>query len=200
MTLLSIAVKLPLYLTSSMSRVQDQLSKLTGGTTLICICMGFFMPSLGTYRESECFNNTAALSIFVDTIVVNICIQMHTGVIILFRAEHIVILCFMLILLMVLLYLALDIHSHNEISRDGIKEEFVKGEDSMPHRVKVSYLLSYYSNLQFMLSRMPLSTLESVLCVLSALVLLKIITIAIASLAIAFRRFSSKMEFRMENF
>ncbi|KAK9138663.1 hypothetical protein Sjap_009257 [Stephania japonica] len=102
----------------------------------------------------------------------------------------------------------------------------------MPHRVKVSYLLSYYSNLQFMLSRMPLSTLESVLCVLSALVLLKatfkslvskqfdlcegsiyvykwsimiafvsqIITIAIASLAIAFRRFSSKMEFKMENF
>ncbi|KAK9138683.1 hypothetical protein Sjap_009277 [Stephania japonica] len=60
-----------------MPRVQDQLSKLTG-TALICICMGFCMPSLGTYRESERFSNMVALSIFVVTIVVNICIQMHT--------------------------------------------------------------------------------------------------------------------------
>ncbi|KAK9138687.1 hypothetical protein Sjap_009281 [Stephania japonica] len=52
LTLLSIVAKLPVDLTSPMPRVQDQLSKLTG-TALICISMGFFMPSIGTYTESE---------------------------------------------------------------------------------------------------------------------------------------------------
>ncbi|KAK9138691.1 hypothetical protein Sjap_009285 [Stephania japonica] len=54
LTLLSIVAKLPVDLTSPMPRVQDQLSKLTG-TALICISMGFFMPSIGTYTESECY-------------------------------------------------------------------------------------------------------------------------------------------------
>ncbi|KAK9138682.1 hypothetical protein Sjap_009276 [Stephania japonica] len=78
LTLLSIVAKLPADLTSPMPRVQDQLSKLTG-TALICISMGFFMPSIGTYTESEYFSNMVALTIFEVTVVVNICIQMHTG-------------------------------------------------------------------------------------------------------------------------
>ncbi|KAK9141188.1 hypothetical protein Scep_010869 [Stephania cephalantha] len=173
LTLLSIAVKLPLDLTSPMPRVQDQLSKLTG-TTLICICMGFCMPSLGTYRESECFSNMVALSIFVVTIVVNICIQMHTGVIILFRAEHTIILCCMTILLMALWYSALEIHKHNEFSHDCIKENFVKGQKSMLHRLKLSYLWSYNSNPQFMLCRRPLSKFITVICMICSVLILKV--------------------------
>ncbi|KAK9116313.1 hypothetical protein Sjap_015260 [Stephania japonica] len=173
LTLLSVAVKLPLDLTSPMPRVLDQLSKLTG-TTLICICMGFFMPSLGTYRESECFSNMAALSIFVVTIIVNVSIQMHTGVINLFRTEHIIILCCMMILLMILWYLAFDIHSYNEISHDGIKEFFVKSKKSMLYRLKVSYLCSYNSNPQLMLCRMMLSAVVYALCMISLVVILKV--------------------------
>ncbi|KAK9081298.1 hypothetical protein Syun_030661 [Stephania yunnanensis] len=172
LTLLSIAVKLPLDLTSSMPRVQDQLSKLTG-TTLICICMGVFMPSLGTYRESECFNNMAALSIFVVTIVVNVCIQMRTGVIILFRTEHVIILCCLMILLVALWYYASEIHSQNEITHDGIKDIVVDGKGSMLQRLKMSYLCGFNSNPQFRLCRHPLSTLVATLCVLSLVVLLK---------------------------
>ncbi|KAK9159671.1 hypothetical protein Syun_006012 [Stephania yunnanensis] len=172
LTLLSIAVKLPLDLTSSMPRVQDQLSKLTG-TTLICICMGVFMPSLGTYRESECFNNMAALTIFVVTIVVNVCIQMRTGVIILFRTEHVIILCCLMILLVALWYYASEIHSQNEITHDGIKDIVVDGKGSMLQRLKMSYLCGFNSNPQFRLCRYPLSTLVATLCVLSLVVLLK---------------------------
>ncbi|KAK9137736.1 hypothetical protein Sjap_008330 [Stephania japonica] len=149
-----------------MPRVSDQLSKLTG-TTLMCLCMGFFMPSLGTYRESESFSNMAALSIFMITIVVNICIQMHTGVIILFRTEHIIILCCIMILLMALWYIALEIHNHNEVSHDAIKENFVKGQKSLLHRLKLNYLCSYNSNPQFTLCRWPLNSLVSVVCFLS---------------------------------
>ncbi|KAK9140995.1 hypothetical protein Scep_010676 [Stephania cephalantha] len=46
--------KLPVDLTSSMPITLDQLSKLTG-TTLICVCMAFLMPSLGLTSYSECF-------------------------------------------------------------------------------------------------------------------------------------------------
>ncbi|KAK9081853.1 hypothetical protein Syun_031069 [Stephania yunnanensis] len=173
LTLLSVAVKLPLDLTSPMPRVSDQLSKLTG-TTLLCICMGFFMPSLGTYRESESFSNMAALSIFVVTIVVNICIQMRTGVIILFRTEHIITLCCIMILLMALWYIALEIHSHNEVSHDAIRENFVKGQKSLLRRLKLSYLCSYNSNPQLMLSRLPVNTLVSAVCFLSCFVQSKV--------------------------
>ncbi|KAK9160008.1 hypothetical protein Syun_006349 [Stephania yunnanensis] len=173
LTLLSIAVKLPLDLTSSMPRVQDQLSKITG-TSLVCICMGFFMPSLGTCRESECFNNMAALSIFVVTIVANVCIQMYTGAIILFRGELIVVLCCMMVLLMALWCFASEIHSHNEVSHDGIKDNLVKGKGTMLHRLKVSFLLGYNSNPQFTLCRRPLSTFATTLCVLSSFVLMKV--------------------------
>ncbi|KAK9159673.1 hypothetical protein Syun_006014 [Stephania yunnanensis] len=173
LTLLSIAVKLPLDLTSSMPRVQDQLSKLTG-TTLICICMGVFMPSLGTCRESESFNNMAALSIFVVTIAVDVCIQMYTGVIILYRAEHIIILFCMMILLVALWHFASRIHSQNEVSHDGIKDIFMKGKGSMLHRLKVSYLRGYDSNPQFMLWRRPLSILVATLCMISLVVLMRV--------------------------
>ncbi|KAK9138664.1 hypothetical protein Sjap_009258 [Stephania japonica] len=173
LTLLSIAVKLPLDLTSPMPRVQDQLSKLTG-TTLMCICMGIFFPSLGTYRESECFNNMAALTIFVVTILVNICIQMHTGLIFLFQAEHITIICCMMILLVALWYFASEIHSQNEVSHDGIKAFIMKGSGSMLHRLRVSYVRVYDSNPQFMLCRRSLNTLVTTLCVISAVVLMKV--------------------------
>ncbi|KAK9159670.1 hypothetical protein Syun_006011 [Stephania yunnanensis] len=156
-----------------MPRAQDQLSKLTG-TTLMCICMGIFFPSLGTYRESECFNNMAALTIFVMTIVVNTCIQMHTGLIFSFQAEHITVLCCMMILLVALWYFASEIHSQNEVSHDGIKAFMMKGCGSMRHRLRVSYLRGYDSNPQFMLCRRPLSILVATLCVISAVVLMKV--------------------------
>ncbi|KAK9102710.1 hypothetical protein Sjap_019964 [Stephania japonica] len=173
LTLLSIAVKLPLDLTSSMPRVQDQLSKITG-TTLICICMGFFMPSLGTCRKSECFKNMTALSIFVVTVVVNLCIQMYTGVIILFRGELIIVMCCMMILLMALWCFASEIQSHNEVSHDGIKDNLIRGKGTMLHRLKVSFLLGYNSNPQFTLCRCPLSIFVTTLCVLSSFILMKV--------------------------
>ncbi|KAK9116411.1 hypothetical protein Sjap_015358 [Stephania japonica] len=90
LTLLAIAAKIPVDLTTKMPSAHDQLSKLTGTTILVCICMGFLMPSLGINRKSENWSNVLSLSIFVVPVVVNICTQLYTGVIMLFREEHII--------------------------------------------------------------------------------------------------------------
>ncbi|KAK9159648.1 hypothetical protein Syun_005989 [Stephania yunnanensis] len=173
LTLLSVAVKLPLDLTTSMPSALDQLSKLTG-TSLLCICMAFFLPSLGLNTYSDCFTNMVALTIFVVTVVVNVCIQMHTGVIFLFRVQHIIILCCIIVLLIVLWHCAFDIHSQNEANIKAIKGKFTKGENNIFRGLKKCFLLSYNLNPQFMLCRNVVSNLVAALCAICSVLLLKV--------------------------
>ncbi|KAK9081851.1 hypothetical protein Syun_031067 [Stephania yunnanensis] len=173
LTLLSIAVKLPVDLTSPMPGVQDQLSKLTG-TALICNSMGFFMPSLGMNTNSECFTNMIALSILAVTVVVNICIQLHTGVIFLFRVQHILILCSMIILLMTLWFCSLYVHNEKEASTDGIKDCLTNGRKSMFYRLQMCYLYSYSSDPQFhMIYKTVFNVFVSMICTLCSVLLIR---------------------------
>ncbi|KAK9134552.1 hypothetical protein Syun_013882 [Stephania yunnanensis] len=109
LTLLAIVSKLPVDLTTNMPSASDQITKLTG-TIMVCVSMAFMMPSMGANRKAESISNMIALSLFVVTIVVNICIQLRTGVIFSFFWEHILISCFMVIMLAVFL------HSTNNIN------------------------------------------------------------------------------------
>ncbi|KAK9138036.1 hypothetical protein Sjap_008630 [Stephania japonica] len=113
LTLLAISTKLPVDLTNVMPSVWDQLSKLCG-TQLICICLVFMTPSTGTMNNSELLANLATLAMTIVTIIVNICIQMATGVIFSFKVEHIITMIFMLILL---LMLCLRLVSNDETAR-----------------------------------------------------------------------------------
>ncbi|KAK9159869.1 hypothetical protein Syun_006210 [Stephania yunnanensis] len=79
LAILAVAAKLPVDLTSSMPSALDQLSKLTG-TAFICICMAFLMPSPGLTSFSESISNMISLTIFVITVLINVCTQMRTGV------------------------------------------------------------------------------------------------------------------------
>ncbi|KAK9159652.1 hypothetical protein Syun_005993 [Stephania yunnanensis] len=143
LTLLAIAAKIPVDLTTKMPSAHDQLSKLTG-TALICICMGFMMPSLGINRESENWSNVMALSILVVTVVVNICIQLYTGVII-----------------------------QKGITVALNKDRFKKGEGSMLQRLKLCYLYAYHSNPQIELCKDADSASTSIICIVSSVVLLQ---------------------------
>ncbi|KAK9160007.1 hypothetical protein Syun_006348 [Stephania yunnanensis] len=173
LTLLSIAVKLPVDLTTSMPGVQDQLSKLSGNA-LMCNSMGFFMPSLGMYSYSECFTNVVALSILVITAVVNICIQMHTGVIILFRAEHILIMCSMIVLLITLWFCTLYVHNEKEASADGIKGHLTSGRKSMFYRLQMCYLRAYNSDPQFhVIYKTVINVCVGMICFLCSVVLIQ---------------------------
>ncbi|KAK9159663.1 hypothetical protein Syun_006004 [Stephania yunnanensis] len=153
-----------------MPSAHDQLSKLTG-TALICICMGFMMPSLGINRGSENWSNVLALSILVVTVVGNICIQLHTGVIILFRAEHIIMLCCMMLLLLAYFAATFEINSQRGFSVDPNKDLFKKGEGSMLERLKLCYLFAYHCNPQLVLCKDVDSVPISVLCIVSPVVL-----------------------------
>ncbi|KAK9138659.1 hypothetical protein Sjap_009253 [Stephania japonica] len=172
LTLLAIAAKIPVDLTTKMPSTHDQLSKLTG-TTLICTCMGFLMPSLGIGRESESWTNMIAFSILVVTVVVNICIQLYTGVIILFRVEHIIVLCCMMLLLLALFCATYDINSQKGLTVDQNKDLLKKGHGSMLDRLKLCYLYAYNSNPQLELCKDLDSIPVGVLCIVSAIILLQ---------------------------
>ncbi|KAK9141032.1 hypothetical protein Scep_010713 [Stephania cephalantha] len=164
-----------------MPSAQDQLSKLAG-TTFICICMGFFMPSLGLTTDSECLSNMISLTIFVVTVLVNICIQMHTGVITSFKAEHIVILCCMMLLLMMLWHYAPMLSAQKQVFADFTKARFANGDGSLLERLKLCYLCTFQSNPQFMFCRKLMCPSTSMLCAICSAVLLQAV----------FRSFASK--------
>ncbi|KAK9159665.1 hypothetical protein Syun_006006 [Stephania yunnanensis] len=172
LTLLAIAAKIPVDLTTDMPSALDQLSKLTG-TTLICICMGFLMPSLGINGESESWINMLALSILVVTVVINICIQLYTGVIILFRVEHIIVLCCMMLLLLALLCATYDINCQKSLTVDQNKDLLNKGRGSMLERLKLCYVYAYHSNPQLELCKDLDSSFIGILCVVSPVVLVQ---------------------------
>ncbi|KAK9150209.1 hypothetical protein Syun_008518 [Stephania yunnanensis] len=181
LTLIAIATKLPVDLTTAMPSAQDQLSKLTG-TIFICICMGFFMPSLGSGTESECMSNMASLSILAITVFANICIQMHTGLVQLYHSEHIIILCCMILMLTTLWKDALDIDYDKRFSNDHIKEYFMsKGRGSLLQRLKVCFLYSYESNPQLRRCRKNISPATCALCSICIVVLLKVILQSLVS-------------------
>ncbi|KAK9131873.1 hypothetical protein Scep_011401 [Stephania cephalantha] len=174
LTLLGIATKLPVNLTISMTSAQGQLSKLTG-TTLICTCMGFLMPSLGLGTESDLLSNMISLSIFVITVLVNVCIQMRTGVIYLFQSEHIIILACMMLLLVALWFSAITLYNEKQNSTYYIKDYLTDGRGSLLQRLKVCFLYKYGSNLQFRLCRKDICPATCVLCITCVVVLLQAI-------------------------
>ncbi|OVA05143.1 hypothetical protein BVC80_8895g10 [Macleaya cordata] len=177
LSLLSIATKLPVDLTTPMPRTQDQLSKLSS-TTLMCICMGFFMPSLGIKQESECFWNMAGLSLLVVTVVADVSIQMFTGVIFFFKVEHLIVLACMLLLLAVMWSSILDINQGKRVTLDQNRRLFERGitgkrdPETMIQRLKWCYMYSFSSNPQFVLCQISHCATIGMLCIVCFVVLL----------------------------
>ncbi|GKC33473.1 hypothetical protein Tco_1040767 [Tanacetum coccineum] len=80
LTVIAVAMKLPVDLTSSMPGNVDQVAKL-GSMAFMCSMMANLLPSLATMDSKELFTNIAALVVLVITFVVNVCIQIATGVV-----------------------------------------------------------------------------------------------------------------------
>ncbi|KAK9140918.1 hypothetical protein Scep_010599 [Stephania cephalantha] len=173
LTLLGVATKIPVDLTSYMPSDLDQLSKLSG-TTVICIYMGSIFPSLGGSRESESISNLVALGIFVVTVFVNICIQISTKVIFSFVIEHILILCFMLILWFLLWYCTTrEMKNLKDVLAERNRQLFENGKGSLMHRVKRWYMYSCVYNPQLLLCRVPPGVTAEIICVFCSIILLQ---------------------------
>ncbi|KAI3523297.1 hypothetical protein L1887_01358 [Cichorium endivia] len=80
LTVIAVAIKLPMDLTNLMPGYVDQGAKI-GGLGFMCIMMANALPSLGTMDNKELVTNMIALGVLEITLVVNVCIQINTGVI-----------------------------------------------------------------------------------------------------------------------
>ncbi|XP_021995167.1 uncharacterized protein LOC110892301 [Helianthus annuus] len=81
LTLIAVAMKLHVDLTSRMPGVVDQLAKLES-MVFMCTMMANLMPSLYSMDIEALLANIAALGVLVTTLVLNVCIQIKTGVVV----------------------------------------------------------------------------------------------------------------------
>ncbi|XVF52629.1 hypothetical protein PTKIN_Ptkin05aG0033600 [Pterospermum kingtungense] len=181
LTIITVAVKLSVDLNTPMPRGLDQLAKLSS-TTLICTVMGNSMPSLGTMENSELFTNIIALGILVITVIVNICIQLGTGVIYVFSVEHAIIMFLMLVLLVVLSFSALTVPTikhylelkykkkyelaQEECSKSDATDKNV--EEKLKEALMRYWMMAHTSSPQFVMGRSVTCTASGALSLLSA--------------------------------
>ncbi|KAM0065756.1 hypothetical protein Hdeb2414_s0003g00118251 [Helianthus debilis subsp. tardiflorus] len=78
LTLIAIAMKLPVDLTTKMSSIEVSTSKNCSISFLVTMIANF-LPSLGLMNDKELLMNIVALEILVVTVIVNILIQTYTN-------------------------------------------------------------------------------------------------------------------------
>ncbi|KAK9081284.1 hypothetical protein Syun_030647 [Stephania yunnanensis] len=159
LTLLSVSTKLTGDFTTSMPSAWDQLSKLCG-TSLICISIGFFRPSIVNMSDAELSASLGTLTVMVLSAVVNVSLQISTGAIFLFKVEHAVVMIIMILLLGVM-------GCFKFRSPDYLCEPFRKSIIHLPrnmYTLKRCYIHSYITDPQLMLCRFSQNATVGVLC------------------------------------
>ncbi|KAL8539799.1 hypothetical protein ACS0TY_001411 [Phlomoides rotata] len=182
LTLIGVAVKLSVDLNTSMPRPHDQLAKLSS-TTFICTAIANSMPSLGSMENKELMMNVVALGILVVTVIVNVCIQMGTGVIYVFWIEHAVVMFLMIVLFAILISSSIAIPTTKYVLdvKYNKKYQLVKKEcrencnPSITHKLKDDltryWMMAHTCNPQFVVGRLATCTASGAFCLLSTLTL-----------------------------
>ncbi|KZV45335.1 hypothetical protein F511_04073 [Dorcoceras hygrometricum] len=182
LTIIAVAVKLSVDLNTSMPRSHDQLTKLSS-TAFMCTVIGNSLPSLGTMRDKEMMMNVLALGILVITIIVNVCIQLGTGVIYVFFIEHVVVMLLMVILFAIVVSLALAFPAikfyldlkYNKKYKIAKTESINHANDSITQRLTDDleryWVMAHTCNPQFVMGRLATCTASGAFCLLSALIL-----------------------------
>ncbi|PWA87103.1 hypothetical protein CTI12_AA135620 [Artemisia annua] len=80
LSVIAVAIKLPMDINNSMPGDVDQATNL-GSMAFMCTMMANLLPSLATMDNKELLANIIALVVLVITLVVNVCIQIITGVV-----------------------------------------------------------------------------------------------------------------------
>ncbi|KAI3523301.1 hypothetical protein L1887_01362 [Cichorium endivia] len=79
LTVLAVTIKVPMDLSNLMPGFVDVLAKF-GSVWFMCTMMANLLPSLAIMETKELVANIIALGVLVITLVVNICIQIYTGI------------------------------------------------------------------------------------------------------------------------
>ncbi|WOH12187.1 hypothetical protein DCAR_0831686 [Daucus carota subsp. sativus] len=184
LTLLGVAMKLPLDLNSSMPGQADQLVKLSS-CVFLCTIMGNYLPSLGALHDEGILSNVVALAILVITLVVNIGIELDTGVIYHnLWVEYILVSFFLMILLVILCFSALAVPTtkkylewkYSELHRVAFyKPEENKGKlirvEKLIEDVRKYWMMVQTGNPQFVLARSVTCAAAGVVCLFAAFIL-----------------------------
>ncbi|KAI9076464.1 hypothetical protein K1719_041450 [Acacia pycnantha] len=182
LTLIGVAVKLSVDLNTSMPLHHEQLAKLSS-SALICTIMANSMPSLGAMETKDMFMNLMALAILVITVIVNICMQLGTGVIYVFWKEHILLMFLMLIILLLMVSSALTVpttkqyleYKYSKKYEMAKKKCLAQTEGTVTQRGKykltILWMMAHTCSPQFVVGRSPTCIASGAFCLLSAMIL-----------------------------
>ncbi|XP_076882967.1 uncharacterized protein LOC143531588 [Bidens hawaiensis] len=191
-TVITIAMKLPVDLSSEMPSYMDQAAKL-GSLAFMCTMMANFMPSLAAMDNKALLQNVIGLSILVITMIVNIHIDIYTGVI-----KHIhsnisrvnssvfdfvmiayVYTAIMLLLLVITIASSLTIPTSKEIlevkyqttnrtilTDKQLQHTQASKVEKLRQHVRKYWVMAETGSPQFVMAINPLSTASGVICVI----------------------------------
>ncbi|XP_049372988.1 uncharacterized protein LOC125837959 [Solanum verrucosum] len=185
LTLLGVVVKLPLDLNNPMPGKIDQMAKLSS-VVFMSTAMANFMPSLALMDNKDILMGMTALGILVITLVVNVCIELGTGIIYSEKTEHIVVMLSMVFLFVIMCFSALTvptIKSYLELEyreRGNMIEidDLVDGEKPVEVKLKENlskfFVMAKTGNPQFVMARSATCAACCAICCLNCLLLLEV--------------------------
>ncbi|KZV52154.1 hypothetical protein F511_07109 [Dorcoceras hygrometricum] len=189
LTLLAVAMKLPLDLTTRMYATTDRLAKVSS-LIFLSTAMGNFMTCLGAMDNKDIAMNLTALGILVITVITNVCIQIIQMRQFLkgremFGEELVAATCMLLLLVMMIStavmvpttkrYLELKYHEMLKMASDEeILESVEEGSfayDKLKLMIQKYWVMTETSSSQFVIARSVSCTASGALCLLIAFVL-----------------------------
>ncbi|CAA2984459.1 Hypothetical predicted protein [Olea europaea subsp. europaea] len=182
LTLLAIAVKLPMDLNNPMPRYPDQLAKFSS-TVLMSTAMANFMPSLGSMDDKEIFMNMIALGIFVITLLVNVCIQIYTGVIYADWFLQALVMFFIIVMFVIMSFSSLVVPTTKKylefefrkidsmIASEDPRENGMTAIEKLKEDLKKYWIMAETGNPQFVMARSVTCTACCAICILNVLML-----------------------------
>ncbi|GJX21916.1 hypothetical protein Tco_0226361 [Tanacetum coccineum] len=186
-TVIAVAMKLPVDLSSPMPGVLDQATKL-GSMAFMCTMMANLMPSLASMDNKSLFANFIGLVILVITVIVNMCIEINTGVIdhkdksYLFAEVAWTYVAVMLLLLIILTSSVIAIPPLKQIlemkyrvlSKTTLSDQHTTLENLRQY-VRVYWVMVETSCPQFVMAHNPLSFACGAICVFTAVLNLSVL-------------------------
>ncbi|KAI3812173.1 hypothetical protein L1987_16880 [Smallanthus sonchifolius] len=178
-TVITVAMKLPMDLSGGMPGYIDQAAKL-GSMAFMCMMMTNLMPSLASMDNKALAANVIGLVILVITMIVNVSIEISTGVI---YHDHIINMAYMyiiitILLLMILISSAITIPTCKQILEMKYQATSQKAlNDQQPQHASMPiveklrrYVRRYWvmaetGSPQFVMASNPLSFASGVICV-----------------------------------
>ncbi|GJZ80288.1 hypothetical protein Tco_0645282, partial [Tanacetum coccineum] len=191
-TVIIVAMKLPVDLSSEMPSYMDQATKL-GSLAFMCMMMANLMPSLASMDNKTLLANVIGLSILVITMIANIIIDLNTGVINHVRFNFLgsyghsfdcvtvayIYMAMILLLLIIMISSSLTISALKEIleikyqatnkaslTDQSLQQTHMCLIEKLRQHVKRYWVMAETGSPQFVMASNPLSTTTGVICVI----------------------------------